>query len=90
VVGANKAFGRDIVEEHFDICLEAGLKWKVSMLKLLRQWEFQIFAKGAKDAGDQFGLPVIYWNDCEKYGVYVEWHPKPLGSDADWKAGYAR
>ena len=48
-VGANNAFGRDLVEEHMDICLEAGLNFEgINGEVAAGQWEFQIFAKGAK------------------------------------------
>jgi glutamine synthetase len=85
-VGATKAYGRDIVEEHFDICLEAGLNVEgINAEVAAGQWEFQIFAKGAHDAGDQIWVArYLLERTAEKYGVYVEWHPKPLGKDADW------
>ncbi len=85
-VGANKVFGRDIIEEHFDVCLEAGLNVEgINAEVALGQWEYQIFAKGAHDAGDQIWVSRYFLEKiCEKYGVYVEWHPKPLGKDLDW------
>ena len=47
-VGAKNAFGRDIVEEHLDACLEAGLNVEgINAEVAAGQWEFQIFAKGA-------------------------------------------
>ena len=49
------------------------------------QWEFQIFAKGAHNAGDQIWMArFLLERTAEKYGVDVEWHPKPLGKDLDW------
>ncbi len=85
-VGAQNAFGRDIVEEHLDICLEAGLNVEgINAEVAAGQWEFQIFAKGAHSAGDQIWVArYLLERTAEKYGVYVEWHPKPLGKDADW------
>lgn len=85
-VGATKAYGREIVEEHFDVCLEAGLNVEgINAEVAAGQWEFQIFAKGAHDAGDQIWIARYFLEKiCEKYGVYVEWHPKPLGKDLDW------
>lgn len=84
-VGATKAFGREIVEEHLDICLEAGLNVEgINAEVASGQWEFQIFAKGAHDAGDQIWIArYLLERTAEKYGVFVEWHPKPLG-DTDW------
>ena len=85
-VGAKNAFGREIVEEHFDLCLEAGLNVEgINAEVAAGQWEFQIFAKGAHNAGDQIWVArYLLERTAEKYGVYVEWHPKPLGRDADW------
>lgn len=85
-VGADKAFGRDIVEEHFDICLEAGLNVEgINAEVAAGQWEFQIFAKGAHNAGDQIWVARFFLErTAEKYGVVVDWHPKPLGKELDW------
>ena len=53
-VGAANAFGRDIVEEHLDQCLEAGINVEgINAEVATGQWEYQVFAKGAKNAGDQ-------------------------------------
>ncbi|TDO03818.1 glutamine synthetase beta-grasp domain-containing protein [Sunxiuqinia elliptica] len=85
-VGAKYMFGREIVEEHFDLCLEAGLNVEgINAEVAAGQWEYQIFAKGAHDAGDQIWVSrFLLERTAEKYGVYVEWHPKPLGKDVDW------
>ncbi len=85
-IGGSKAFGRQIVEEHFDICLEAGLNVEgINAEVAAGQWEFQIFAKGAHNAGDQIWMARYFLErTAEKYGVDVEWHPKPLGKDLDW------
>ncbi len=48
------------------------------------QWEFQIFGKGSKTAADQMWMArYLMMRNCEKYGVDIEWHCKPLG-DTDW------
>jgi glutamine synthetase len=85
-VGARNAYGRHIVEEHFDLCLEAGLNIEgINAEVAAGQWEFQIFAKGAHDAGDQIWVArFLLERTAEKYGVAVDWHPKPLGKDLDW------
>jgi glutamine synthetase len=84
-VGARNAYGRDIVEEHLDICLEAGLNVEgINAEVATGQWEFQIFAKGAKAAGDQIWVArYLLERTAEKYGVSVNWHCKPLGA-TDW------
>jgi glutamine synthetase len=84
-VGANNTFGRDCVEEHLDLCLEAGLNVEgINAEVATGQWEFQIFAKGAHDAGDQIWLArYLLERTGEKYGYAINYHPKPLG-DTDW------
>lgn len=84
-VGAGKAVGRDIVEEHLDICLEAGLNVEgINAEVAIGQWEFQVFAKGAKEAGDQVWIArYLLERTTEKYGFGIEWHCKPLGA-TDW------
>ncbi|MEO6150809.1 MAG: glutamine synthetase beta-grasp domain-containing protein, partial [Mucilaginibacter sp.] len=84
-VGANNAYGRDIIEEHLDVCLEAGLNVEgINAEVAAGQWEFQIFSKGAKDAGDQIWVArYLLERIGEKYGVAINWHCKPLGQ-LDW------
>lgn len=82
-VGAGKAIGRDIVEEHLDLCLESGLNVEgINAEVLMGQWEFQIFAKGAKAAGDQIWVArYLMERVAEKYDVEVNWHCKPVKGD---------
>lgn len=82
-VGAKNAYGREIVEEHMDICLEAGLNVEgINGEVAAGQWEFQIFAKGAKDAGDQIWIGrYLLERTAEKYGVAINWHCKPIAGD---------
>lgn len=84
-VGAKNAFGREIVEEHLDVCLEAGLNVEgINAEVAAGQWEFQIFAKGAKEAGDQIWVArYLLERIGEEYGVSINWHCKPLGQ-LDW------
>ncbi len=82
-VGAKNAYGREIIEEHMDICLEAGLNLEgINAEVAAGQWEFQIFAKGAKDAGDQIWIGrYLLERTAEKYGVAINWHCKPVAGD---------
>lgn len=84
-VGAKNAFGREIVEEHLDVCLDAGLNVEgINAEVAAGQWEFQIFAKGAKAAGDQIWIArYLLERIGEKHGVAINWHCKPLGN-LDW------
>ena len=84
-VGGQNVFGRDIKDEHLDLCLEAGLNVEGTNGEVAAgQWEFQIFAKGAKQAGDQIWVGrYLLERLVEKYGLAINWHPKPLG-ELDW------
>ncbi len=84
-VGAKNAYGRQIVEEHLDQCLEAGINIEgINAEVAAGQWEFQIFAKGAANAGDQVWVArYLAERNAEKYGIAINWHPKPLGP-TDW------
>ncbi|MFK7863716.1 MAG: glutamine synthetase beta-grasp domain-containing protein [Pseudohongiellaceae bacterium] len=85
-VGAYNSFGRDCVEEHFDLCLEAGINVEgINAEVAAGQWEFQVFSKGAKDAGDQTWVArYLLERTGERYGYAINWEPKPLGKDLDW------
>ena len=82
-VGGRYTWGRDFVEEHLDICLEAGLNVEgINQEVAPGQWEFQVFAKGAKQAGDQIWIARYLLNRVtEKYGYYIDLHPKPVHGD---------
>jgi glutamine synthetase len=84
-VGSKNAFGREIIEEHLDACLDAGINVEgINAEVATGQWEFQIFAKGATAAGDQLWVArYLLERIGEKYGVAIEYHPKPLGA-TDW------
>lgn len=84
-VGATNAYGREIVEEHLELCLSAGIEiGGINGEVAAGQWEFQGFAKGAAKAGDEMWLArYLLERTAEKYGVAINWHPKPLGP-TDW------
>jgi glutamine synthetase len=77
---------REIVEEHLDICLDAGINHEGINAEVAKgQWEFQIFGKGSKRAADEVWVArYILIRLCEKYGVDINFHCKPLGKDLDW------
>lgn len=82
-VGAGNVAGREIVEEHLDLCLAAGLGITgINAEVLLGQWEYQCFGKGAKKASDDLVLSrYLLYRTAEKYGIKVNIHPKPLKGD---------
>ena len=82
-VGGKNTHGRDFVEEHADLCIDAGINFEgINQEVASGQWEFQLFAKGAKKAGDEIWV-ARYLLDrlTEKYGYYIEYHPKPIKGD---------
>jgi glutamine synthetase len=84
-VGAANAFGRSAVEEHLDACLDAGINVEgINGEVAAGQWEFQVFAKGARRAGDEVWVArYLLARVGENYGYSIEYHPKPLGQ-LDW------
>lgn len=82
-VGSRKAIGRDLVYEHLDECLAAGLNVEgINAEVMMGQWEFQVFSKGAKDAGDQTWVARYLLERCsERYGYAINWHCKPMKGD---------
>ncbi len=82
-VGTGRAYGREIIEEHLDLCLEAGINIEgINAEVAAGQWEFQIFSKGAQKAGDQVWVArYLIERTAEKYGLSINWHPKPVKGD---------
>ncbi|HEX7016592.1 MAG TPA: glutamine synthetase beta-grasp domain-containing protein [Cyclobacteriaceae bacterium] len=82
-VGAGKAYGRHIVEDHLDQMIAAGINIEgINAEVATGQWEFQIFAKGAREAGDQVWVArYLAERNGEKYGVSINWHCKPVRGD---------
>ena len=85
-VGAKNNFGREVMDRHLDICLDAGINVEGTNAEVAAgQWEFQTFAKGAAKAGDEMWVArYLLVRLAEEYGLSIEYHPKPLG-DTDWK-----
>jgi glutamine synthetase len=77
---------RQIVDEHIDLCLEAGIAIEGVNAEVAKgQWEFQVFGKGSKRAADELWIArYLMLRLCERYGVDLNFHPKPLGADLDW------
>ena len=82
-VGADEVFGRDIVEDHMEACLLAGLSFSgINAEVMPGQWEFQIGPVGALETGDQVWLARwLLYRIAEDYGVSATLHPKPVKGD---------
>jgi glutamine synthetase len=74
---------RQIADEHLELCLEAGINHEGINAEVAKgQWEFQCFAKGSKNASDDIWVArYLLQRLTEKYGVYIEYHCKPLSGD---------
>lgn len=74
---------RQIVEEHIDITLDAGIELEGINAEVAKgQWEFQIFAKGAKKVCDDMWIArYLLIRTAEKYGLDIEFHCKPISGD---------
>ena len=84
-VGGSNAFGREIMDRHLDLCLDAGINVEGTNAEVAPgQWEYQTFAQGAAKAGDEMWVArYILERLAEEYGLSINYHPKPLGA-TDW------
>lgn len=82
-VGADVIFGRDIVEEHMDACIEAGLHIAgINAEVMAGQWEFQIGPVQTPRVADE--LWIARWllaRIAENYDVTVSLDAKPVKGD---------
>ncbi|KAI6687250.1 hypothetical protein NL676_024078 [Syzygium grande] len=79
-VGADKAFGRDIVDAHYKACLYAGIKISgINGEVMPGQWEFQVGSSVGISAGDELWIArYILERIMEIAGVVLSFDPKPI------------
>jgi len=82
-VGVENAFGRTVVEEHYQKCLQAGITVSgINAEVAPGPWEFQVGPCEGIKAGDQLWMArYILMRVAEKAGVQVSFEPKPLKED---------
>lgn len=82
-VGANKVFGRDIVEAHYKACLYAGIKICGCNAEVMpAQWEFQVGPCEGIEMGDHLWMArYILHRVAEDLGVVISFDPKPMTGD---------
>ena len=82
-VGPSWIFGRDMAEEHLEMCMDAGLAISgINAEVMPGQWEFQIGPVSALEASDQ--LWVARWllfRIGEMHGIHPSLDPKPVAGD---------
>ncbi|GMT34833.1 hypothetical protein PFISCL1PPCAC_26130, partial [Pristionchus fissidentatus] len=82
-VGADKVYGREIVEAHARACMYAGIKMSGTNAESMpSQWEFQVGPCEGMEMGDQLWMArFILHRICEDFGVIVSLDPKPVVGD---------
>lgn len=89
-VGASAAFGREIVQEHIDACLQAGLLFfGINAEVMAGQWEFQMGYRGAEgETADPLTTSDHLWiarwllhRVAENHGITVSFDNKPMRGD---------
>ncbi|CAM4666679.1 unnamed protein product [Leuciscus chuanchicus] len=82
-VGADRAFGRDIVECHYKACLYAGIKIGGTNAEVMpSQWEFQVGPCEGIEMGDHLWMArFLLHRVCEDFGVVATLDPKPMTGD---------
>ena len=89
-IGADNAFGRELVTKHTEACLDAGLMIFGTNAEVMPgQWEFQMGYRGIKDeSADPLTVSDHLWlarwlllRLGEDYGVSVSFEPKPVKGD---------
>ncbi|XP_051117132.1 glutamine synthetase cytosolic isozyme 1-1-like [Andrographis paniculata] len=82
-VGADKAFGRDVVDAHYKACLYAGINITgVNAEVMPGQWEFQIGPSSGISASDELWIArYILERIAEIAGVVLSFDPLPVNGD---------
>ncbi|MDH3294770.1 MAG: glutamine synthetase beta-grasp domain-containing protein [Acidimicrobiia bacterium] len=82
-VGAVKITGRNIVEEHLQACVDAGLAISgVNAEVMPGQWEFQVGPVDTVTVGDHIWMArYIMYRIAEKYHLEISLEAKPMKGD---------
>tara|TARA_Y100001968_G_scaffold326256_1_gene368984 strand:- start:2749 stop:3546 length:798 start_codon:yes stop_codon:yes gene_type:complete len=82
-VGSDEVFGRDIVEDHMEASLCAGIKLSgINAEVMPGQWEFQVGPLGPLEVSDQLWIARwLLYRIGEDYEVSATLDPKPVKGD---------
>ncbi len=82
-VGAMRIAGRDLVEEHTDLCIAAGLEISGTNAEVMPgQWEFQIGPLDTVAVGDHMWIArYLLYRIGEKHNVEISIEAKPMKGD---------
>jgi glutamine synthetase len=88
-VGANKVYGRDIVEAHYRTCLYSGVNISGTNAEVMpAQWEFQVGPCEGITMGDDLWMGrFLLHRVAEDFGVVASMDPKPM--QGDWNGAGA-
>jgi len=81
--GTDSAFGRSIMEAHYEACLYAGIKIAGTNAEVMPgQWEYQIGPCVGIESGDHLWMSrYLMIRVCEAQQVNVQFDPKPIPGD---------
>lgn len=79
-VGADKVYGRDVLEAHYRACIYAGVKIAGTNAEVMpAQWEFQVGPCEGIEMGDHLWMArFLLHRVAEDFGVVVSLDPKPM------------
>ncbi|VDK71267.1 unnamed protein product [Litomosoides sigmodontis] len=85
-IGADRAYGRELVDAHYRACLYTGLQlFGINAEVTPGQWEFQLGTCEGISMGDQLWMArYLLYRITEIYGVLVTFDPKPAITSGDW------
>lgn len=83
-VGFANAVGRKMVNDHYIMCLNAGLRIGGVNAEVMKgQWEYQLGPCSLLDIGDQLWISrYLMYRIGELYEIHVSFDPKPV--EGDW------
>ena len=82
-VGCASAVGRKMVNDHYQMCLAAGLSISGVNAEVMKgQWEYQVGPCSLLDIGDQLWISRYLMHRIgELYEIHVSFDPKPVKGD---------
>ena len=89
-VGGDRCFGRQIVDKHLELCLEAGIKICGTNAEVMASpWEYQIGPLNGIEVSDHLWMSrYILMKITESYECYVSFHPKPYKGNWNGSGGH--
>ena len=79
---ADEVFGRDVVEEHLELCMEAGLEVSGINAEVMPGNGSINWSSWTSESADQMWISRwLLYRISEDYGVSATLHPKPVKGD---------